>query len=66
MTYKIVKKGTTSKIYKKVKISKKVAITFKKGKYAKKTYKIKVKVTAASTSKYNKKTVTKTVKVKVK
>ena len=66
VTYKIVKKGTTSKIYKKVKINKKGVITFKKGKYAKKTYKIKVKITAAGTSGYNKKTVTKTVKVKVK
>ena len=66
VTYKIVKKGTTSKIYKKIKISKKGVITFKKGKYAKKTYKIKLKITAAGNSKYNKKTVTKTIKVKVK
>ncbi len=66
VTYKIVKKGTTFKIYKKVKINKKGVITFKKGKYAKKTYKIKVKITAAGTDKYNKKAVTKTIKVKVK
>ena len=66
VTYKLVKKGTNKKIFKKIKINKKGAITFKKGKYAKKTYKIKVKVTAAGNSKYNKKTVTKTVKVKVK
>ena len=66
VTYKIVKKGTNSKIYKKIKISKKGAVTFKKGKYAKKTYKIKLKITAAGNSKYNKKTVTKTIKVKVK
>ncbi len=66
VTCKIVKKGTNSKIYKKIKINKKGVITFKKGKYAKKTYKIKVKITAAGNSKYNKKTITKTVKVKIK
>lgn len=62
-----VKKGTTSKIYKKITVNKKTgAITFKKGKYAKKTYKVKLKITAKGNSSYESKTITKTVKVKVK
>ncbi len=62
-----VKSGTSSKIYKKIKVNKKTgAITFKKGKYAKKTYKIKLKIKAKGTDIYYDKTLTKTVKVKVK
>ena len=62
-----VKSGTTAKIYKKITVNAKTgAITFKKGSYAKKTYSIKLKTTAAGNSDYNSKTVTKTVKVKVK
>ena len=61
-----VKKGTTSKIYKKVTVNKNGSIKFKKGKYAKKTYKIKIKVTAKGDSNYKPKTVNKTVKIKVK
>ncbi len=62
-----VKKGTTSKIYKKIKVNKKTgAITFKKGKYTKKTYKIKLKITAKGNSSYDSKTITKVVKVKIK
>ena len=42
-----VKSGTTSKIYKKITVNKKTgAITFSKGKYSKKTYSIKLKITA--------------------
>ncbi len=67
VTVKLIKKGTTKKIYKKVKVNKKNgAITLKKGKYAKKTYKIKLKITAKGNNLYNSKTVTKTIKIKVK
>ena len=66
VTFKKVKKGTTKKIYKKVKITKKGIIKLKKGKYKKKTYKIKVKIRAAGNANYLAKTLTKTVKVKVK
>ena len=62
-----VKSGTTSKIYKKITVNKKTgAITFSKGKYAKKTYNIKLKITAKGNSKYKAKVITKTVTVKVK
>jgi hypothetical protein len=62
-----VKKGTTAKIYKKITVNKKTGkITFKKGKYAKKTYNIKIKITATGNKAYKAKTVTKTVKIKVK
>jgi hypothetical protein len=71
VTFAKVKKGTTSKIFKKVKVNKKTGkITFKKGKYAKKTYKIKVKIKAAGkkvgNTQYQAKTITKVVKIKVK
>jgi hypothetical protein len=67
VAYKLVKSGITKKIRKFVKINSKGVITIKKWKKAKKgTYKIKVKITAAGTSAYNAKTVTKTVKVKIK
>ena len=62
-----VKSGTTSKIYKKIAVNKKTgAITFSKGKYSKKTYRIKLKITAKGNSEYKSKVITKTVKVKVK
>lgn len=61
-----VKKGTTAKIYKKITVNRKTgAITFKKGNYAKKTYTVKLKITAAGNSDYNAKTVSKTVKIKI-
>ena len=67
VTVKIVKNGTAKKIYKKIKVNKKTgAVTFKKGKYAKKTYKIKLKINAKGNNSYNPKTITKTVKIKVK
>ncbi len=61
-----VKKGTTAKIYKKVTVKKNGTITLKKGKYAKKTYSVKIKVTAKGNANYKAKSVTKTVKIKVK
>ena len=71
VTFAKVKKGTTSKIFKKVTVNKKTGkITLKKGKYAKKTYKVKVKIKAAGKKvgnvQYNAKTLTKVVKIKVK
>lgn len=62
-----VKKGSTAKLFKKITVNKKTgAITIKKGKYSKKTYKIKLKITAAGNSDYNSKTLTQVVKIKVK
>ena len=62
-----VKKGTTSKIYKKIKVNSKTgAITFKKGKYKKKTYKVKLKIVVSGNAKFNAKTIYKTVKIKIK
>ena len=67
VTFKVVKSGITKKIRKLVKINSSGVITIKKWKKAKKgTYKIKVSVKAAGNSSYNAKTITKTVKVKVK
>lgn len=65
VTYKITK--ATAKIKKLVKINSKGAITFKKWKKAKKgTYKVKVQIKAAGNTDYKSKTVTKTIKIKVK
>lgn len=64
---KKVKKGTTASIYKKITVNKKTgAVTFKKGKYSIKTYKVKLKVTAKGNSSYTKKSIAKTVKIKLK
>ncbi len=61
-----VKKGTTSKIFKKITVNKKTgAITFKKGKYNKKTYKVKLKISVKGNSKYADKILYKTVKIKI-
>lgn len=63
---KIVKAKSTG-IYKKLKVNSRTgAITFKKGKYAKKTYRIKLKITASGNSDYKAETIIKTVKIKVK
>lgn len=60
------KKGTDAKIFKKITVNSKTgAITFKKAKYKKGTYKIKLKVTVKGVN-YADKTVTKVVKVKFK
>jgi hypothetical protein len=62
-----VKKGTSSKIYKKFTVVKKTgAIKLKKGKYKKGTYKIKLKITVKGGKNYEDKTVLKTVKIKIK
>ena len=67
VTYKLVKSGISKKIRKLVKINSKGVITIKKWKNAKKgAYKIKVSVTAKGNTNYKAKTITKTVKVKVK
>jgi hypothetical protein len=67
VTYKLVKSGITKKIRKLVSVNSKGVIKIKKWKKAKKgTYKIKVTVKAAGNTNYNAKTITKTVKVKVK
>ncbi len=66
VTVKLVKKGSSSKILGKLKVSKKGAVTLKKGTYKKGTYKIVVSVKAAGNDKYDPVTVTKTVKVKIK
>lgn len=66
VTYAKVKKGSTKKFFKKVKIAKKSGkITIKKGKLKKGTYKLKIKVTAAGTKNYKKKSVSKVVKFRV-
>lgn len=61
-----VKKGTAAKLYKKITVKKNGNITIKKGKYSKKTYNVVIKVTAKGNTNYKAKTVTKTVKIKVK
>ncbi len=64
---KLVKKGTTAAIYKKLSVNKKNgAVTLKKGNYKKKTYNVKLKITADGGTKYMGKTITKTVKIRVK
>ena len=67
VTYKLVKSGITKKIRKLVKINSKGVITIKRWEKAKKgTYIIKVKITAKGNTNYNLKTITKTVKIKIK
>ena len=65
VTYAKAKKGTSSKIFSKLTVNKTNGkITLKKGKYAKKTYTVSVKVSAAGDSDY--KSGFKTVKFKIK
>ena len=66
VTVSKVKKGSDSKIYKKVTVKKNGSVVIKKGKYAKKTYKIKISVKAKGNSGYKSKTVSKVLKIKVK
>ncbi|MEE3429247.1 MAG: hypothetical protein VZQ55_09835, partial [Ruminococcus sp.] len=62
-----VKKGSSGKIYKKIKVNPKTgAITVSKGKYKKGKYKIKLKVTVNGGKNYENKTITKTVTLKFK
>lgn len=66
VSYKLVKKGSTAKIFKLAKINSKGVITLSKWKKAKKgNYKLKVKITAAGNTNYNKKTVNKVVNIKI-
>lgn len=66
VTYKLIAKGITKKIRKLVKISSKGVITIKRWKKAKTgDYKIKLKITAKGNKGYKKKTVTKTVKIRI-
>lgn len=60
------KKGTTSDIYKRITVKKNGLITIKKGKYLRKTYKINLKITANGNAYYDAKTVTKTVRIRIK
>ena len=65
VTYAKVKSGSSSKIYSKITVNKTTGkITLKKGKYAKKTYTVAVKVNAAGNDDF--KSGSKTVKVKIK
>ncbi len=67
VTYKLIKKGTSAKIRKYLKISKKGVITVKKWKKAKKgTYSIKITITAAGNKNYKKGSKTATIKIKIK
>ena len=58
--------GTSKKIKKRITVNKKGVITFKKGKYKKGAYKIKLKITAKGNSKYKAKTIIKLIKVRIK
>ena len=66
VSYKKVKKGTTSSIYKYITVNKKNgAITFKKGSYKKGVYEVAVKVTAKGNDDYKSKSITATVKFRL-
>ncbi len=66
LSYKILKKGTSAKLYKKLKINSKGVITLKKCKLKKGTYKAVVKVSAAGNDKYNSGKKTVTIKIRIK
>lgn len=67
VSYKLVKGKISKKIRKLVKINSKGVITIKRWKKAKKgMYKINVKISAKGNSEYKKKTITKTVKLRIK
>lgn len=67
VTYKLIKSGTSAKIWKYLKINKKGVITVKKWKKAKKgTYSIRIKVTASGNGSYKKGSKTATIKIKIK
>lgn len=61
-----VKKGSSLGIYKRITVKKNGCITIKKGNYSKKTYKIKLKITAKGDDYYKAKTVKKIIKIKIK
>lgn len=61
------KRGTTSSIYKKVRVNKSTGkITLKKGNYTKKTYKIRLKIKASGNSNYKAASKKVTVKLRIK
>ena len=61
----VVKKGTSSKLYSKVKVKNNGTVTVKKGTYKKKTYRIKLRITAAGNSKFKPKIIYKTIKLRI-
>lgn len=65
-TVSLVKSGTTKKIRSRISVNKKGAITFKKGKYKKGTYKVKLKIAVKGNAYYKSRMLTKTVKIKIK
>ncbi len=66
VSVKVVKKGTSSKLYSKLKVKNNGTLTVKKGVYKKKTYRIKLRITAAGNSKFKPKTIYKTIKLRIK
>ncbi len=67
VSYKIIKKGTAKKIYKKLKISSNGVVKIKKWKKAPKgKYTVKVKITIKGTKNYKSKTYTKKIRIKIK
>ena len=65
LTYKLIKKGSYKKLFKKAKINSKGVISIKKLKIKKGTYKLKVSVTAKGNKDYKAKKVTKVLKIKI-
>lgn len=66
VTVKLIKKGTSSKIFRRLSVNSKGEITLKKGKYSKKLYKVNLKITAKGNSNYKRASKTVTVKIKIK
>lgn len=66
VSVKVVKKGTSAKLFGKASVKKNGKLTVKKGIYAKNTYKLRLKITVKGNSKYKPKTVYKTIKLKIK
>jgi hypothetical protein len=67
VSYKLVKKGTSGKILKKISVNKTTgAVTFKKGAYKKGSYKIKIKITVTGDKNYDDAKFTKTARVIIK
>lgn len=67
VTYKLIKKGSAAKIFKRASINKKGVIVIKKWKRAKKgIYKLKVRITVRGNKKFKSKTVNRIVKVRLK
>ncbi len=60
------KKGTSSSVFKKIKVNRAGTVTFKKGSYKRGNCKVKLKVSAGGNAKYLSKSITKTVTIKIK